>query len=111
MGEQTVVADGEAKAGDQPEAEEQAELRHADRTVEQQAQRNQRADKGQNVENDKMPPLHLVKMPAANDAVIAFLWHGRDSRAVSMSTYKPGGRNPSRSPRFQQGQKPVEWAV
>jgi hypothetical protein len=55
-----------------------------------------------------MPPLHLVKMPAANDAVIAFLLHGQDSKAASMSTYKPGGRNPSRSPRFQQAQKLIE---
>ncbi|MGY3407660.1 hypothetical protein ACVWZV_003773 [Bradyrhizobium sp. GM5.1] len=108
VGEEPVIADGKAEAGDQPEADGQAKLHRADRAVEQKDQRQQRADEGQNVEDHEMPALHPAKMPAADNSMIALLLHGRDSRAPTMSTYPRGGRNPSHRPRFQQPGKPIQ---
>ncbi len=71
MGEETVVADRQAKPGEQPHAEKQAELNGANRPVKQQAQRDQRPDKGQHVENDEVPALYFMKVTAFDDPMVA----------------------------------------
>ena len=67
MGEQTMIADGQAETGDQPNSRRTGPSRlrrWAGRTI---ARADERTEKGQHIEYDEMPPLHLVKMPAADD--------------------------------------------
>ena len=79
-----MIADGKPKAGEQPHPEKQAELEPADRPVEQQAQRDQRAEEGQHIENDEMAALQLMKVSALNDPDIAHFRTGNDlNRRVS----------------------------
>jgi hypothetical protein len=88
MREQTVIADRQTEAGQQPHADEKAQLHHPDRPVEQQAQCDKRADQGQDIEYDKMPPLHLVQVPASDDPNVA---HARTGNIlVSQSDISTG---------------------
>jgi hypothetical protein len=73
MREETVIADGQAKAGEQPHRKKQADLDGADRAIKQQAQRDQRSEKGQHIENNEMTPLQLVKVTAPEYSIIAHL--------------------------------------
>lgn len=74
MREETVIADRQAEAGQQPHREEQADVDGADRPVEQQAKREPRADERQDIEDDEMPPLQPVKVAASDDSMIAHVW-------------------------------------
>jgi hypothetical protein len=47
------------------------------RTVRQQAERHQGTDERQHIEQDEMPALQPVKMPALDDPVVAGPLHGR----------------------------------
>jgi hypothetical protein len=76
--EQPVIANGEPEAGEQPHSEKQASLEPADRSIEQQAQRNQRADKRQYVEYDEVAPLQPMKVPALDYPDIAHFRTGND---------------------------------
>ena len=71
MSEETMIADGEPEPGEEPHREKQADLDSPDGPIKQQTQRDQRTHKRQYVENDEMPPLQLVKVPASDDSTIA----------------------------------------
>src|SRR4051794_30686066 len=73
MGEQAMIADRQTKAGDQPHAEKQADFNRSNRPIDQQAERNQGAEERQDVENDKMSPMQLMEMTAADDSKISHL--------------------------------------
>ena len=95
MREQAVIADGQAESGQQPHREEQTDLDDADRPVEQQAERGQGADKGQDIENDEMPPLQLVKVAASDDSMIAHVCEQAIPVGNQMEPVhnRPNGRN------------------
>jgi hypothetical protein len=71
MGEKTVITDRQAKTGEEPHREKQADIDGADGPIEQQAQGDERTQKGQHIEDDEMPPLQLVKMAASDYPIVA----------------------------------------
>ena len=71
MREQTMIADGEAETGKEQHREKQADLESTDGPVKQQAERDQRTQKRQYIENDEMPALQLMKMSASDDPIVA----------------------------------------
>jgi hypothetical protein len=80
MGEEAVIADRQPKTRDEPHAEKQADLKSADGPVKQQDQRDQRTEKGQYIEDDEVPALHLVKVAASDNPIVAHFRTGNISR-------------------------------
>ena len=79
VGKQAVIADSQAETREHPHAEEQANLKPADRPMEHECQRNQRAEERQHIEQDEMPPLQPAKVPASDDPIVAHFLTGNDS--------------------------------
>ena len=71
MGEKTVITDRQAKTGEEPHREKQADIDGADGPIEQQAEGDQCAQKRQYIEDDEMPPLQLMKVAASNYPIVA----------------------------------------
>src|SRR4051794_29920049 len=66
-----MVADRQAEAGDQPHPEEQADFDRPNRPTGEQTECDQRTGKRQNIEDDEMPSLQLVKASASDHSRIA----------------------------------------
>jgi hypothetical protein len=66
-----MIADGEAQTREQPHREKQADLDSPNGPMKQQTQRDQRTHKRQYIENDEMPPLQLMKVPASDGPFVA----------------------------------------
>jgi hypothetical protein len=73
MREEPMIADGQTQTREQPHTEKQADLDNADGAIKQQAQRNERAKKGQDVEDKKVTPLQPVKVAAPEYSIVAHL--------------------------------------
>jgi hypothetical protein len=71
MREEAVIANRQAETGQQPHREKQADVDGADRPIKQQAESDQGADNGQDIEDNEMPPLQLVKVAVSDDSMIA----------------------------------------
>ena len=71
MREEPMIADGQTETREQPHPEKQADLDGADGPIKQQAQRDERAEKGQYVEDNEMPPLQLMEVTASEYSIVA----------------------------------------
>src|ERR1700730_11031423 len=77
MGEQTMIADGQAETGEQPHREKQADPDAANRPIKLQAQGDQCTEEGEHFEENEMAPLQFMKVAASDDPVVAHFRSGR----------------------------------
>jgi hypothetical protein len=105
MSEEAVIADRQAEAGEEPHAKKQADLDSPDRAIEQQAQCDERAEKGQYIEDNKVTPLQPVKVAASDYSIVAH-FPAADSHvkryhcvAARCKAVFPGCANPDRRDR------------
>src|SRR5450631_3648763 len=98
MSEETVIADRQAEAGEQPHRKKQADLDGADAAIKQQAQRDERPEKGQYVEDNEVTPLQLMKVTALEYPIVAHFETTVDSRGKRyhsiVACRNPGLLNP-----------------
>jgi hypothetical protein len=96
--EQTVIADRQAEACEEPHTEKQADLDHANGAIKQQAQRDQRTEKGQYIEDNEVAPLQLVKVAAPDYSMIAHFEKAIDSKTKETKDLTPAAcRKPKSS--------------